>query len=233
MNPRLLVSVRSEVEAAEALAGGASLIDIKEPSRGSMGRADAEVIEGILRTVANLRPVSAAMGELCGPPCLHRVPAGLAFVKWGMAGALGDHWQKRLTAFSEGQPQIVLAAYADADAARAPAVEDVAEFACEEGWGLLIDTFDKRTNDGRPATLLDLLPLERLARLCERCRHAGVPIALAGSLSAAEIRRLLPLNPDWIGVRGAVCVNRDRNQSVSAEKVRELVALLTPATCEG
>ena len=40
----LLVSVRSAEEAASALEGGAALIDIKEPVRGSLGRADANVI---------------------------------------------------------------------------------------------------------------------------------------------------------------------------------------------
>ena len=38
---RLLVSVRSPVEAQAAVAGGAGIIDVKEPSRGSLGRADA------------------------------------------------------------------------------------------------------------------------------------------------------------------------------------------------
>ena len=36
--PGLLVSVRSAAEAATALAGGADLIDVKEPSRGPLGR---------------------------------------------------------------------------------------------------------------------------------------------------------------------------------------------------
>ena len=46
---RLLVSVRSVEEAEAALAGGADLIDVKEPTRGSLGRADDAVIAAILR----------------------------------------------------------------------------------------------------------------------------------------------------------------------------------------
>ena len=38
--PGLLVSVRSGAEAEAALAGGADLIDVKEPTRGALGRAD-------------------------------------------------------------------------------------------------------------------------------------------------------------------------------------------------
>ena len=40
--PQLLVSVRSAEEARAALEGGAALIDVKEPSRGSLGSASVE-----------------------------------------------------------------------------------------------------------------------------------------------------------------------------------------------
>ena len=39
---QLLVSVRDGREAATALAGGAEMIDAKEPSRGPLGRVGAE-----------------------------------------------------------------------------------------------------------------------------------------------------------------------------------------------
>jgi uncharacterized protein (UPF0264 family) len=60
----LLVSVRSAAEAEAALAGGAGLIDVKEPARGALGRADAAVIAAVVRAVGGRRPVSAALGEL-------------------------------------------------------------------------------------------------------------------------------------------------------------------------
>ena len=60
----LLVSVRSVAEAEIALAGGAAIIDVKEPSRGALGRADDTIIADIVRSVAGRAPVSAALGEL-------------------------------------------------------------------------------------------------------------------------------------------------------------------------
>ncbi len=50
--PRLLVSVRSAEEALAAIAGGADILDVKEPSRGSLGMANSEVIAAIARQVA-------------------------------------------------------------------------------------------------------------------------------------------------------------------------------------
>jgi uncharacterized protein (UPF0264 family) len=73
----LLVSVRSAAEAAAALAGGAGLIDVKEPARGALGRADAAVIAAVVRAVGGRRPVSAALGELAGTPRSH-APRGNA-----------------------------------------------------------------------------------------------------------------------------------------------------------
>src|SRR5262245_59925297 len=83
--PRLLVSVRSAAEAEAALAGGASLIDVKEPGRGSLGRPDNEIVAAVLRCVAGRRPVSAALGELMDRPALFQLP-GLSYAKWGLAG---------------------------------------------------------------------------------------------------------------------------------------------------
>ena len=71
---RLLVSVRSAAEAEAALRGGADVIDVKEPGRGPLGRADDAVIADVVRLVAGRRPVSAALGELCRDPS--SVPRG-------------------------------------------------------------------------------------------------------------------------------------------------------------
>ena len=46
---RLLVSVRSAAEAEAALLGGADVIDVKEPDRGPLGRADDAVIAAVVR----------------------------------------------------------------------------------------------------------------------------------------------------------------------------------------
>ena len=57
---RLLVSVRSAAEARTALAGGADVIDVKEPAHGSLGRASTEVIREVIDAVAGCVPVRNA-----------------------------------------------------------------------------------------------------------------------------------------------------------------------------
>ncbi len=58
----LLVSVKSADEATAAVKAGATLIDVKDPTRGSLGMAPADVVEAVLEAVGQKVPVSAALG---------------------------------------------------------------------------------------------------------------------------------------------------------------------------
>jgi (5-formylfuran-3-yl)methyl phosphate synthase len=225
---RLLVSVRDADEAERALAGGADLVDVKEPTRGALGRADDDVVAEVVERVAGRRPVSAALGELRGwrEPL---PPAGLTFVKWDLAGyARTMHWWEELAALSvrveQGRPgcRPVAVAYADWQRAEAPAPEAVCACAVQLRLGaLMLDTWAK---DG--TTLLDWLSEDAIAQLARACRAAGVALALAGALTTKEIVRLRGEQADWIAVRGAACAEGERTGGIVLERVRALAALL-------
>ena len=53
----------SAADAAAALAGGADLIDAKDPSRGALGAVSVDTLREIHSAVAGARPVTAALGE--------------------------------------------------------------------------------------------------------------------------------------------------------------------------
>jgi hypothetical protein len=229
----LLVSVRSADEALAAVAGGATLIDVKEPDHGSLGRAPNAVIASVVAAVAGQRPVSAALGELI-EPCNEPVPAGLSFVKWGLAGyADRPAWRDELRARQPRGPALVTVAYADWQCARAPAVDAVLAHALERpGSVLLVDTHCKepaRRGAPRP-TLLDWLSPGEITLLCARCRERQVRVALAGSLGLPEIRTLAPARPDWFAVRGAVC-DDGRQGTINTPRVRALAALIRECCC--
>ncbi len=89
----LLVSVRSAEEAKAAVEGGATVIDVKEPDRGPLGRASAATWRAVRHVVPPAIPVSVALGELrdwggMGKGDLN----GIAFRKLGLAGA-GRDWR--------------------------------------------------------------------------------------------------------------------------------------------
>jgi uncharacterized protein (UPF0264 family) len=222
MRPRLLVSVRNASEAEAALAGGADLIDIKEPANGPLGRADPPVIERIVRQVAGREPVSMAGGELelCSVPPI----AGVSFIKYGLAEWRGRDWPSAWEQVRGRLPNgcmPVAVAYADWQSSNAPSPTAIAVVAMGRGFGaFLIDTFEKNG-----ANLLDRMPIATIADLTRQCQAAGVPVALAGSLGVAEIKQLGEVRPDWFAVRGAAC-RRGRGSVVDVDRVRQLKAAL-------
>lgn len=230
---RLLVSVRSEIEALAALAGGAAIIDVKEPSRGSLGMAPCSTWRQIREAMPPPVIVSVALGELreWTGSTAEVVPGacwdGIAFRKVGLAGsgtAWREHWRDlrgRMDAELEsvnadGRPSWVAVVYLDWEAARAPAPVAVIDEAAAipDCAGVLFDTWDK-------ARRVEFDPT--WASWIGRAKASGRFVALAGSLDEAKIRRLLPLGPDIFAVRGAACAAGDRNGPIDPGRVARLV----------
>jgi uncharacterized protein (UPF0264 family) len=223
---KLLVSVRSPEEALAAMKGGADLIDVKEPIRGLLGRADDSVIGAVIEAVAGRAPVSAAMGEL-KETAAHRIPKfPLTYLKWGLAGCKGLPWRERMRALqSTTVSMVVPCAYVDADRAEAPLVDEVAEFVIQHRFPvMLIDTWAK---DGRG--LFSWMLAKGLAELANALHDQGVELALAGSLTVHDVPALHEAGGDWMAVRGAVCESGLRERPISASLVSSLRAAIDMA----
>jgi uncharacterized protein (UPF0264 family) len=224
---RLLVSVRSAEEVAAALAGGADIIDAKEPARGSLGAVTSAVLSAIAGHTPAWVPLSVALGdctdldELRATMDAARPPDRPApvYLKLGFAGtrSLGRITALLKDAVAAANPNgLVAVGYADHGAAGTLPPEDVLGAAVTAGArGVLVDTWRK---DGR--ALLDHLSIERLTSLSLGARSAGLLFALAGSLDGAAIARLAGL-ADIVGVRGAAC-RGGRSGTVNAGCVAEL-----------
>jgi len=220
---KLLISVRSASEARAALAGGADLIDVKEPARGSLGRADNQVIDAIVRLLDGCAPVSAAMGELTEDLSKDVIDYSVDYLKFGLAGCRHLPWQERLLQLRESHPaNVVAATYADSARAEAPSLEEAVNFAIDHHFAiLLVDTFIK---DGR--SLFDWVSEQRLYGLVEALHRAGTQLALAGSLTVEHLPEIRAVNPDWLAVRGAVCRRGDRTDEIDEQLVGALKSLL-------
>jgi uncharacterized protein (UPF0264 family) len=222
----LLVSVRDATEAGAALAGGADLIDVKEPSRGSLGRADADTIAAVVEVVGGRVPVSAALGELGDWPTAGgaaELSIDLKYVKWGLSGLSTECWTNLLMnpRLAGTRRRVAAVAYADWVRAGAPTPADVVGHAIQLKLpAMLFDTFDK---DG--STLLDWMSVEEITALVRTCRDSGGKVAIAGTLTASEINRLRNVQPDWFAVRGAAC-DGGRAGTISERRVRSMADLV-------
>jgi uncharacterized protein (UPF0264 family) len=232
---QLLVSVRNVSEARAALRAGAALLDIKEPARGSLGRAAPRVIAGVVGAAAGRAYVSAALGELAdwlrrgGRVAVRRsvlcALEGVQFAKWGLAGCrdLRDwprHWSQAAASLPAGTWPVAVV-YADWHEVGAPQPEHVLDQATAVGCrAALLDTCRK---DGRH--LLHVAALHDVQRFVDRAHRAGLLAVVAGSLTLQLVPSLLQTGPDYLAVRGAVC-SSDRTGRLQGHRVAEWVEAL-------
>jgi uncharacterized protein (UPF0264 family) len=229
---RLLVSVRDAREAVDALAGGADVIDAKEPLGGALGAVDAATAREITRYVGARRPVSIVIGDHARPDDAARAAeqgwrCGASIVKVGLAGVLSRRRARdvvRAVRSSARSCATAVVAYADAAEAGALRAEEVVEIArCEGAGGIVLDTFDK----SGPGLFWHLRG-ERLGAIVAAAHATGLFLGMAGRLGAAHIQEARGLGADLFGVRGAVCESQRE-----ARLSRSLVFALATRLREG
>jgi uncharacterized protein (UPF0264 family) len=222
--PGLLVSVRNAEEAAAALAAGADLIDVKDPSRGPLGMAHHEAVAAVVEAVGGTVPVSAALGEW-SPDILTQahwhLELPLQYVKWGLAGYKPHPgWGEDLLDTKRQVPagvEVVAVAYADWEKANSVPPAEVARFAKRFRYrAFLLDTFAK---DGK--TLLDHMTAAEVAELVAGLRRGMVRVAVGGSLRLEQVKQLKEAAPDWYAVRGAVCAGGKRDGVLDPVRVKK------------
>jgi uncharacterized protein (UPF0264 family) len=238
---QLLVSVRAGNEVTAALAGGADIIDAKEPARGSLGLVAPEVLQAISARVPDWVPFSVALGDFTAPDTVRHAVAGAnvpgrrapIYLKLGFAGERSEVTVTSLiaaaldaAAAASVRPVVVPVAYADCENASSPAPEGVLRTAITAGArAFLIDTYLK---NGRG--LLDWVDLHRLRMLAADARSAGLLLAIAGSLDRAALDRVAGI-ADVVGVRGAAC-RGGREGTVDAmlvQRLRERLRVRSPS----
>lgn len=203
----MLASVTDLAEAEIAIIEGADIIDLKDPSQGPLGALPHEVIRSVVTASAGRRAVSAVAGNLDMRPDVLREAAealaatGADYVKIGFFP--GDETAACIDALRAvaGRVRLIAVLFADlgCDLSLLP------RFAAAGFTGVMLDTAMK--GKGRLIQHMDIAALERFV---EACREAKLLAGLAGSLEPPDISRLLLLDPNFLGFRGALCTGRDR-----------------------
>jgi uncharacterized protein (UPF0264 family) len=222
--PGLLVSVRSADEVDDALAGGADLIDVKEPARGALGVAEPEVVGAVVEKVKGRVPVSAALGEW-GPNALTEahwhLELKLDYVKWGLAGyPHTPGWGEDLLDARRQLPagvEMVAVAYADWERTKSIPPAEVAKFAKRFRFAaVLIDTYVKDAK-----TLLDFIKPAELGELVDGLRRVYTKVAVGGSLKPEQLPKLKGVTPDYFAVRGSACAGGKRDGVIDKSRVKK------------
>jgi uncharacterized protein (UPF0264 family) len=236
---KLLISPKNEMEAMEAIAGGADIIDVKNPKEGPLGANFPWVIKRIRQvTPANIE-VSCTIGEMPNLPgsmalaALGAATTGVDYVKAGLYGLKTQEEAINLMcnvakAAKNHNPSIKVVASGYADAARIGTVDPLIVPKIAQEAPADIAMLDTAIKDGK--NLFTFLTKPQLQRFVNEAHSYGLKAALAGSLQKEDLPVVYALGADVAGVRGAACTLSDRvNGQITREKVRELVEVVKRA----
>jgi uncharacterized protein (UPF0264 family) len=123
---------------------------------------------------------------------------------------------KRLTTVA-ARTRLIVVLFADA----MPELDAVPIAARIGAHGVMFDTMGKTAK-----SLTDHLSYMTLAGHIAAAKDAGLVVGLAGSLTARQVPSLLALAPDLLGFRSALCRNGDRTQTLDAERLAGVRALI-------
>jgi (5-formylfuran-3-yl)methyl phosphate synthase len=218
-----LASVRDAHEAHDALAGGADIIDFKDPAHGALGALAPSVIGCGIAALNDRTITSATAGDwpLDARVLIDAVRAigatGVDYVKLGLLpGPMLPACLDQLRAVTR-QHRVVAVFFAD----RGVPLAMLAHLRTAGFAGAMIDTFDKSSGG-----LRSHMSVSDLARFVRTAQRLGLMTGLAGSLSLEDIHPLAAIEPDLLGFRGALCEAAGRASTLALARVRRVRATL-------
>ncbi len=219
-----LASVASVEEAKIALAGGADIIDLKNPHSGALGALPLTTITDTVEFINNNAQTSATIGDLTAdsgevPDAVRAMQTTkVDFIKIGLFSS-GGNLSELINSLSveASKYKLIAVLFADQklDLSLLPQLADAGFH------GVMLDTATKQGSGLRAN-----LPDQDLARFVQTARQLGLVSGLAGQLSTSDIPTLLPLNPDYLGFRSALCVQHKRTQALDSKSIASVRSLL-------
>lgn len=223
-----LASVSNVAEASQVIAAGAHIVDAKNPHAGALGALPLATVRAIVAVAAGRAPVSATVGDFPSMPPVavcaavaEMAASGVDFIKIGLFPCAELAACLHALAPLARRHRLVAVLFADlAPDFRLPVQLAELGFA-----GVMLDTADKRGGG-----LLAHQPPARLAEFVALARSLNLLCGLAGSLKLADIPTLLPLNPDYLGFRGAMCRGHARTRMLDPDALSALARAMEPET---
>ena len=232
---RLLVSPINAVEAEAAMAGGADILDVKNPREGSLGANFPWVIRSVAEVAAGRVPVSATIGDFDFKPgtaslaALGAAFSGADYIKVGLlkirdrdeAAEMLRPLVRSVKEF-DANKRLVAAAYSDASRVGSISPMDLPEVAAECGADVVM--VDTAIKDGK--STFEFMTESEISDFIALGHDLGMEVAIAGTIKFGDLALLKRVDPEIIGVRGAVC-GGDRTGEIKEELVRRMKADLS------
>ena len=216
---KILATVLSSAE-ARLVADLVDLIDVKDPSKGSLGAPDQVTVHNIRMAIGSQGPLSVAMGDI-DPQNPHATVelgrlmagAGATMLKVGLATVSEETAVSTLSDLKKaisGNVQVAAVAYADAEKHGFIPPASLPSIASEAGLdGVMIDTYTKAPDQSS----LDYLTVEFIKSIFDEARKMGLRTALAGSLDMEHMDEVVRTGADIVGFRTAITTEGEREKT--------------------
>ena len=222
----LMVSVQNVAEALEAEQGGADVVDVKNLQEALVGSGHPNIVRDVRALIPVEKHVSVTLGVVPNQPgtvamaayaaaSLNATSVKVGFQQADYATAVEVLKQSR-EAMEGFNTKLIGSLFADNllyEGGLDPRlmIQLAKDGECD---GFLIDTL---TKDGR--NLFDFIPEAELREMVLHGKELGLSTSLSGHLKLQDLDELARINPDIVGVRGAVCASVDRDRGVAWESV--------------
>lgn len=221
---QLLVSVTNTQEALMALQAGIDIIDIKDPATGALGALPLPAIIEIITAINHRAITSATVGDLPMQPGLlleaieKTATTGVDIIKVGFF-TNGDQQAcvEAIKPFATGGLRIVAVLFADKE----PNIGLLPQLQQAGFYGVMLDTSLKSG-----VSIMHYLSTDKLQQFVSLARKHKLKSGLAGSLRLAQFTDAIALSPDYLGFRGALCKDCQRESALQEAKILELKQLL-------
>ena len=227
----MLASVANLDEALLVADEGVDLIDLKDPSQGALGAVTTELALEVVHNLSGSYPLSATIGDIplkettqLSEAIDNMTATGVDLIKIGAFGELTDEALAVIKAQAiEGARKtagfsIVIVWFAEQWPIDFGKISMLAAAGVK---GIMLDTADKDSG-----SLTEKIAVSELRAFIDQAKSYGLLSGLAGSLSVADLPLLLPLQPDYLGFRGALCQGAERTHCINPAVVREIRSII-------
>lgn len=221
----MLASVASIEEAEIVLDQKVDIIDLKNPRLGALGALDLKVISSIVQFINNRIPTSATIGDIkpndanLSMRIISTASSGVNYVKVGLFDVNApDYFINIINECSKKDIKIIVVLFAE-NITNFDSLEPLMKSNIK---GIMLDTKNKAHKN-----LCSIMKYERLEKFIKLAKSYNLITGLAGSLKSEDIDRLIPLKPDYLGFRGALCSKKNRTESIEGIAVRKIKDIIS------
>ena len=224
---KILASIKNVHEAEIISKFNFDIVDIKNVKDGALGYVGDRSIEEIIKIFSNNK-LSVTAGNDSSPLTKKQSKRiefldqlGIEYIKIGIfdTNLLQDHYNflksvKHLTIKTVG---VIFADLIDSE----QEIEEILKLNYD---GLMIDTASKNNQ-----STLDILSTDTLKYFIQSCKRSGKFCGISGSITPMRFEETLSFQPDFIGLRGALCSHskRDNIDAVMCQSILKNFKLIS------